>query len=188
MTAARSMIRLIRPVRSDPSKLTHPFEIHAAPLTDLRVVSAQRWLDEILGPRGSPVDPTGAAHRFRAAVDGVDFLFPGYECVAALPMLLLLRNRARCRTRLLFYSDTSATLCLWWALLRPLLRPGDRIVAPTESARRTIEFVCADVAPRPRREERPSRPPRRAPFPPPFLPRFCRTVTRKLRDRRPVCL
>jgi hypothetical protein len=32
-------------------------------LTDLRVVSAQRWLDEILGPRGSPVDPNehGAA-------------------------------------------------------------------------------------------------------------------------------
>jgi hypothetical protein len=54
------MIRLIRPVRSDLSKLTHPFEIHAAPLTDLRVVSAQGWLDEILGPRGSPVDPTGA--------------------------------------------------------------------------------------------------------------------------------
>jgi glycosyltransferase involved in cell wall biosynthesis len=141
------MIRLIRPVQSDPSKLTHPFEIHAAPLTDLRVVSAPRWLDEILGPRDSPVDPTGAAHRFRAAVDGVDFLFPSYACAAALPMLLLLRNQARCRTRLLFYSDTSATLCLWWALLRPLLRPGDRIVAPTESARRTIAFVCADVAP-----------------------------------------
>jgi glycosyltransferase involved in cell wall biosynthesis len=141
------MIRLIRPVQSDPSTLTHPFEIHAAPLTDLRMVSAPRWLDEILGPRGSPVDLTGAAHRFRAAVDGVDFLFPSYECVPALPMLLLLRNRARCRTRLLFYSDTSATLCLWWALLRPLLRPGDRIVAPTESARRTIEFVCADVGP-----------------------------------------
>jgi hypothetical protein len=97
----------------------------------------------ILGLRGSRVDPTGAAHRFRAAVDGVDFLFPSYECVAALPMLLLLRNRARCRTRLLLYSDTSATLCLWWALLRP----GDRIVAPTEGARCTIEFVCARVAP-----------------------------------------
>lgn len=141
------MIRLIRPVQSDPSKLTHPFEIHAAPLTDLRVVSAPHWLDEIFGPRGAPVDLTGAAHRFRAAVDGVDFLFPSYACAAALPMLLLLRNQARCRTRLLFYSDTSATLCLWWALLRPLLRPGDRIVSPTESARRTIEFVCADVAP-----------------------------------------
>lgn len=34
------MIRLIRPVRPDASKLTHPFEIRAAPLTDLRVVSA----------------------------------------------------------------------------------------------------------------------------------------------------
>jgi glycosyltransferase involved in cell wall biosynthesis len=145
--AAESTIRLLRPVWSDPSKLTHPFEIHAAPLTDLRVVSMQGWIDEILGPRGSPVDLAGAAHRFRAAVDGVDFLFPSHGCAPALPMLLLLRNRARCRTRLLFYSDTSATLCLWWALLRPLLRPGDRIVAPTESARRTIEFVCADVAP-----------------------------------------
>jgi glycosyltransferase involved in cell wall biosynthesis len=141
------MIRLLRPVQSDPSKLTHPFEIHAAPLTDLRVVSAPRWLDEILGPRGSPVDPMDAAQRFRDAVDGADFLFPSYACAPALPMLLQLRNRARCRTRLLFYSDTSATLCLWWALLRPLLRPGDRIVAPTESARRTIEFVCADIAP-----------------------------------------
>ncbi len=140
-------MRLCRLVLSDPSKLTHPFEIHAAPLTDLRVVSAPRWLDEILGPRGSPIDQTGAAERFRAAVDGVDFLFPSYACAAALPMLLLLRNQARCRTRLLFYSDTSATLCLWWALIRPLLRPGDRIVAPTESARRTIEFVCADIAP-----------------------------------------
>lgn len=93
------------------------------------------------------MDPTGAAHRFRAAVDGVDILFPSHECVAALPMLLLLRNRTRCRTRLLFYSDTSFTLCLWCALLRPLLHPGDWIVAPTESARRTIEFACADVAP-----------------------------------------
>ncbi|MDQ3349176.1 MAG: hypothetical protein M3545_14560, partial [Acidobacteriota bacterium] len=98
------MIRLLRPVRPDTSTLTHPFEVHAAPLTDLRVVSAPRWLDEILGSRGSPVDPTGAVHRFRAAVDGVDFLFPSYACAAALPMLLLLRNRARCRTRLLFYS------------------------------------------------------------------------------------
>ena len=44
--------------------------IHAAALTDLRVVSAQRRLDEILGPRGSPVDSriaiTGTARRWFA--------------------------------------------------------------------------------------------------------------------------
>ena len=113
----------------------------------LRHVSPTAWADAILGPPGAPASPAAAARAFREAVRGVDVWCPGYECLSLVPEYTWLRNRAGARARLLLIAHSGGATPLEWALLAPLLAPGDVVVAPSASARAAIVALHPGLAP-----------------------------------------
>jgi glycosyltransferase involved in cell wall biosynthesis len=120
-------------------ELGRTFDVSTAPL--------ESWCDAVLGPVGTPLDLPDAARRFRRLVAGQDFFCPNYECIPLAATLLAVRNAARARIRLLFIAHAAGSYSFEWAVMWPLLRTGDLIIAPSESARRTIEHLCPPLAP-----------------------------------------
>ncbi len=121
------------------------FTRHLAGYLDIEVRSATAFLDEVLGPVGRPLPDGDAAGRLAVAVEGVDHLCLDYQAFHLLPILAVLRNRGGSVVRLLVIAHAPGAYLVDWALLRLLLRPGDRIVAPTDRARRIIEALCPDI-------------------------------------------
>ena len=78
--------------------------------------------------------------------------------MAVVPQLLHLRNESRAPIRLLFIAHAPGAYPLEWALLGPLLRRGDRIVAPSQSARDVIAFMSPRLLPHVRVIPHPIRP------------------------------
>lgn len=105
------------------------------------------WCRSVLGPPASEWGPARAAQRFAAATRNAHFLCPNWEAIVLAPLLIALRNRGRAPIRLLLIAHAPGAYAFEWALLRPLLRPGDLIVAPSDSAKATIECLCRDLAP-----------------------------------------
>lgn len=144
------MIRILKPCRTAKlvsarvfdelfvRNLASDFEIDQVPLLS--------WLDTILGPVASPVSLGQAARNFAAECASFDYLCPNYECIALAPLLLSLRNRAQAKTRLLLIAHAPGAYAIEWALLRPLLMPGDLIIAPSANTRDTIEFLCPELS------------------------------------------
>ncbi len=123
------------------------FERQLGSAFDVTVAPLEAWCDAILGPAGTALALDMAAPRFAEHTAGQDFFCPSYECIPLAPLLLAVRNRARARVRLLFIAHAAGAYSFEWTLLRPLLASGDIIVAPSESARRTIEYLCPALAP-----------------------------------------
>jgi glycosyltransferase involved in cell wall biosynthesis len=107
--------------------------------------SLTSWLDSILGSAATPGSLNDVAGQFAAATSGFDFLCPDHHAIPLIPLFLHLRNRARAPIRLLFIAHAPGAYGLEWALIRPLLAPGDRIIAPSRSAREVIRFLCPDL-------------------------------------------
>lgn len=125
----------------------------------VREVDFRRWLNGILGKNPeSPVDAT-VQRAFGAAVQGYDFLCPNYVGIPALPLLLFLRDGCAAAVRLLMIAHAPGAYPLEWALLPPLLRAGDIIVAPSKSARDAISFLNPALTPHIRVIPHPIRPP-----------------------------
>ncbi|HET7463666.1 MAG TPA: glycosyltransferase [Longimicrobium sp.] len=146
------MIRILRPA-GDTGLLTAAafeslFRRHLARAFELRPVPLGPWLDQVLGPPHAPLAPAAASRALADATRGIHFLCPAYEAVPLLPLLAALRNRAGAPVRFVVISHAAGAYTMEWALLAPLLGPGDRVIAPSESARRTIEFICPALAPR----------------------------------------
>lgn len=144
------------------------FQRDLHPHVDVQPVELDRWLDEILGDPGSPLDVPRAIERLRHATRDVEFLCPDHHCIAFAPRLTWIRNRGGLPVRLLLIAHSPGGFLVEWALLRPLLRPGDRIVAPSASARDMIAWLCPELSPyvrvvphpiRPLAEPQPSRAP-----------------------------
>jgi glycosyltransferase involved in cell wall biosynthesis len=114
---------------------------------DVDVAPMREWWAAVLGPPGARLDLDAAGRRLRALTAGYDYVAPNYECMPVAPLLLAARNRARAPVRLLFIAHAAGAYALEWALLRPLLAPGDVVVTPSESARRTVELLCPALAP-----------------------------------------
>ena len=123
------------------------FERQFAALFDLSFAPLVPWYDTVVGPPGAAIDVDAAAVRFATAVSDRDFLCPSYECIPLAPLLVALRNRARARTRLLLVAHSPGAYAFEWALLRPLLAPGDVVIAPSESGRNVIEYLVPALAP-----------------------------------------
>jgi glycosyltransferase involved in cell wall biosynthesis len=104
------------------------------------------WLDAALGPALLSQDHFAGAQAFRAATSRIDFICPDYTGIPFAPLIAAQRNRSSSPVRFLIIAHAPAVYALEWALLRPLLRPGDLIVAPTQSARGAIEILCPDVS------------------------------------------
>ncbi|MEO8621102.1 MAG: glycosyltransferase [bacterium] len=123
------------------------FDRQFATIFDVSFAPLEAWCHDVLGAPGSPFDVHAAAARFSAAVARNDFFCPSYECIPLTPLLLAARNRAASPARLLFIAHAPGIYAFEWALLRPLLAIGDVIIAPTESARRMIDYLCPELAP-----------------------------------------
>jgi glycosyltransferase involved in cell wall biosynthesis len=122
------------------------FTSHLGEFIDVRPGSFTAFLDHVLGFPGCDTTDAQASARFRSSTVRADFVSVDYLGFVALPRLARLRNLSGTRARLLVIAHAPGAYPLDWALLRPLLRPGDRIVAPTESARSIIECLCPDVS------------------------------------------
>lgn len=145
------MIKIIRPLRKAElvsadvfdrlfiKNLGHVFDIETAHL--------QSWCETILGPVAEPFPLNRAAENFYKKTRRYDFFCPGYELISLAPLFLALRNMSGSRTRLLFIAHAPGAYVMQWALLGPLLFPGDLIIAPGDSAKRTIEFLNKDLSP-----------------------------------------
>lgn len=105
---------------------------------DLRPVALAAWWQTLLGPPGTPLDATAAAARLATLVDGADFVAPSFDGTVLAPLFLSLRNQARLAVRLVLVAHAPAVCPLEWALLGPLMAPGDIIVAPSHQARTLI--------------------------------------------------
>lgn len=146
-------IAVLRPVAPAPLLSAQLFDDlftrHLGPVLNLRQPPFLAWCDEAIGPdfarRGSL--PRGAAQRFTAAVRGADFISPAYHCLAVTPLLMALRNVSDASVRFLVVAHAPAAYVLEWALMAPLLRPGDRIIAPTRSAASVIGYLCPEIQP-----------------------------------------
>lgn len=75
------------------------------------------------------------------------FFSPNYELQPLVPWLLSLRNVGKSPLRLLFIAHAPGRMPWVWKLLPPLLRRGDRIVAPSAHAARVIEWLVPEIAP-----------------------------------------
>jgi glycosyltransferase involved in cell wall biosynthesis len=141
-------VRILRPGR-DSSLVSarvfeHHFCLHLRDAAEIRRVPLIAW-HRALVRAGAPLTAAAAAE-FRSAAAGFDFLCPSYEGMPLLPWLLALRLRARSPIRLLLIAHAPGVSPLEWALLRPLLRPGDRIVVPSHGAAGTLAFLCPELS------------------------------------------
>lgn len=151
MNGPRGGIKVLRPVRETPLISASVFETlfmtHLGDVLDISPVPLQAFCDEILGPLEAPDTYRRAAERFREYTRDYDFFCPAYECIALAPLFLSLRNTGKSGTRLLFIAHSAGAYAMEWALMRPLLVPGDVIVAPSLCAKKTILFLCPELSP-----------------------------------------
>jgi glycosyltransferase involved in cell wall biosynthesis len=160
------LVRVLRLTPSDTfvsaASFEESFRRHQASAFATTSADSRDWAGYVLA---SGLSADEQAARFAAATDDVDFLFPGYDLMTALPLLAELRNRARSRARLLVRAHSPALCPLEWALLCPLIMPGDVIMCPSTSARALLASLApaleaslvvspAPVGPLPRRPPR----------------------------------
>jgi glycosyltransferase involved in cell wall biosynthesis len=112
---------------------------------DIRKVSQSEWFCSVLGSVDAPVSLERSAGKLVEATKGYDFFCPAYEAQMLVPLFLALRNRAGANIRLLFIAHAPGAYVMEWTLMRPLLRDSDIIIAPSSSARETIEFLCPEL-------------------------------------------
>lgn len=134
------------------------FQRDLHPHVDVQPVELDPWLDEILGDPRQPLDVPRAIERLRDVTRDVEFLCPDHHCIAFAPLLTWIRNRGGLPVRLLLIAHSPGGFLVEWALLRPLLRPGDRIVAPSTSASEVTEWLCPELSPYVRVVPHPIRP------------------------------
>lgn len=145
------MITILRLARATDLITAQVFEQlfarHLGSAFAVRQAPLQSWCDAVMGPALGPFDWRDAARRFAAETRGIDFVCPSYEAVALTPLVAALRNRSGSRARLLLIAHSAGIYAMEWVLLHPLLVPGDVIVAPSESAGATIDYICPALMP-----------------------------------------
>ena len=112
-------------------------------------------LHDLLGTIWSGPPPAGrkcfpdlrAADAFRQVMSGYDFLCPGHDLLPLTSLLLRLRNLGHSPIRLLLLAHAPGACPLDWALLAPLLRPGDRVIVPSGSGLRVLRFLHPAIMP-----------------------------------------
>jgi glycosyltransferase involved in cell wall biosynthesis len=144
------MITILRVSRTASLLTAEVFEElfvrHIGSAFTLRRASLETWCSSILGPPEAPHTLDVAARHFDYTTSGIDFFCPNWECIPLTPLFLALRNRCRAPVRLLFISHAAGAYVMEWALLRPLLAPGDVIVTPSQSARDTVTHLSPDLS------------------------------------------
>ncbi len=152
MTAApTARIRLLRLAGSTTLVTATVFEElfaqHLGAEFDVAFASLDAWCRQVFGGGAAPTMSRDTIRAFDTATRDVEFLCPSFEAVALLPLFAELRNAASSRTALLVIAHSPAVWPLEWALLSGLLRAGDRIVTPSQSAADAITALSPALAP-----------------------------------------
>ena len=144
------MIKILRPTA--PGSLISgrvfddSFAHNLHPEVSVLEVDLAQWLDSFLGSQRILPNDKAVHKAFTSATSGFDFLCPNYLGIPLTPLLLYIRNQSDARIRLLLVAHAPGAYALEWALLRPLLRSDDVIIAPTNSAGEIIEFLVPELA------------------------------------------
>src|ERR1022692_331928 len=141
-TPQRTRLRILRPTARShlvsARVFEHGFRAAIAKASAIDLVPSENWTQALL---------SGDTDELDRLTDSHDFVCPSHDGVPFLPPFLLARNKRRSRTRLLLVAHAPGAWALEWALIWPLLIPGDTIVAPSRSAQSLIEFFAPDLAP-----------------------------------------
>jgi glycosyltransferase involved in cell wall biosynthesis len=144
-------LKILRPARKaeliSAAVFDSLFKNHLGNIFDIHIKPLVPWCTGVLGPVDSPYSYEEAAASFFNETKDFDFFCPGYECIPLTPLFMAFRNSSKANIRLLFIAHAPGVYGLEWALLRPLLLPGDVIVAPSWSGKETIEFLCPELSP-----------------------------------------
>jgi glycosyltransferase involved in cell wall biosynthesis len=145
------MITIVRPTRQTHFISAEVFEKlfsdHLGALFNVRLEPLIPWCQDILGPSDSPYTFQEAVQKFATNTQACDYFCPAYECMQLSPLFMALRNHSRANVRLLLIAHAPGAYIMEWVLLRPLLVPGDLIIAPSQSAKNLIEWLCPELAP-----------------------------------------
>jgi len=156
------MIKILRPTRRGSFISGRVFDDSFAsnlhPEISVLEVDLAQWLDSIFGKQRILPNDKAVQKAFSSATSGFDFLCPNYLGIPLTPLLLYVRNQSSAGIRLLLIAHAPGAYGLEWALLRPLLRSDDVIIAPTNSAREVIEFLVPQLAKHTRVVPHPVRP------------------------------
>lgn len=143
------MIRILRPGRKTSFISAEVFEQlflnHLGHLFDIQREPLIAWCNNILGTSEAPYSFHQAAQNFYRYTKGFDYFCPGYECIPLSPLFMTLRNSSRANIRLLFIAHAPGASVLEWVLLKPLLVPGDMVIAPSKNAKEVIELLCPEI-------------------------------------------
>lgn len=138
-------MRILRPTHASSlvsaRAFDQAFEQHLGTYIDVVPTDISTWLDEILGDDGEARDLDLQAAAFLSLTAGFQFLCPSHEGILLTPLFARLRNHGNAPIRLLIVAHSPGVFGLEWTLLDGLLRPGDRIIAPTRSAATVIDYL-----------------------------------------------
>ena len=144
------MIKVLRPaIQTDlitANVFEELFQNNLKNVFELDYADLPGWFDSFAGPVDNPFDFERSSQIFANLICGYDFLCPSFKCIPVTPHLLRLRNKSNIKTRLLFISHSPGMFVMEWVLLHPLLRDGDIIIAPSESAKSSIECLCPEIS------------------------------------------
>lgn len=139
-------LKILRPARRMELISAQTFEQHfsrsLAPAINIHRVPLAGWFTDILGPVSHPHPLPQAARKFARATEGFNFISLTYEGFPVTPLLLYLRNMSHARVRFLTVAHAPGVSGWEWALMLPLLAPGDAVVAPSLSAEKVIKLFC----------------------------------------------
>ncbi len=145
------MVRILRPTRPTPIVSAGVFEDlfvrHLGRLFDICKKPLEQWCRGVLGPPDHPLSIEEASGRFMEETGEYDFFCPAFECIPLSPIFMALRNLGGSDIRLLLIAHAPGAYAMEWALLQPLLAAGDLIVAPSNSGKATIEYLCPELSP-----------------------------------------
>ena len=85
--------------------------------------------------------------RFFDIAMNYDFFSFGFGSFLSIPIFLRVRNEYNIDTRLLFISHAPGKHVFEFYLMQNLLRSGDIIIAPTNSAANVIKYICPAIKP-----------------------------------------
>ena len=144
------MLKVLRPTRHSElisaNVFDQIFKDNLGSVLDISLTDTKEWFDTILGPLNSYYSFEDSAKKFSEATANFDFFCPSFECFPSTPYFLTLRNFSKSNVRLLFIAHSPAMYIMEWIMLSKILCPGDTIIAPSDSAKRVIDFLCPELS------------------------------------------
>ena len=127
------------------------FQEHIGSMFAVEIVSAVSLFGQILDcfSDGSEIDLANLQIErfFSEKIALYDFFSPGFGAFSAAPFFLEKRNQGFLKTRLLLIAHAPGAMVMEWALIAPLLKPGDLIIAPSSNAKAEILLIAPQLSP-----------------------------------------